>query len=342
MAGHRAADQTAVRDVVLQTVSAGQRNLAKLIQDEFKVSRATAHNYLQSMIEAGDITRLRPGSYALAHTENQYFHQIDGLHEDQVWRNEIFPNLSDLPKNVREIWEYGCTEMINNAIDHSESEGVTITVDRTALKTKVDVYDTGVGIFRKIAEALGLEEDRHAVLELAKGKVTTDPDNHTGEGIFFSSRTFDEYVIHSEGVMFHLDDKDDLDWVLGDEHRREDGLGTSVTMRLANDSTKSLTSIFDEYATDDEDYGFSRTVVPVKLLAYGDDRLVSRSQARRLLSRFDRFKMVVLNFDQVESIGQAFADEVFRVFATRHPEIELVGVRANEQVTRMINRAKSD
>lgn len=341
MAGHHAANQTAVRDFVLHAVSAGQRNLSKSIQEEFKVSRATAHNYLQTRIEAGDITRLRPGSYALAHTEKQYFHQIDGLQEDQVWHDEILPNMRDLPDNVREIWEYGCNEMINNAIDHSESEGVMIKVERTALRTKVEVYDAGIGIFRKIADAFGLEDDRHAVLELAKGKVTTDPQNHTGEGIFFSSRAFDEFVILSEGVMFHHDDEDNYDWILGDEQRREDGLGTSVTMRLANDSAKSLKSVFDEYATNDEDYGFDRTVVPVRLLAYGDDRLVSRSQARRLLSRFDRFKTVVLNFQQVESIGQAFADEVFRVFATRHPEIELIAVHANEQVTRMINRTKS-
>ncbi len=341
MAGRRAADRTAVRSYVLSAVSAGQRNLPKLIQTEFKVSRATAHNYLQTMIEDGDIARLRLGTYELAHTVNQYFHPIAGLQEYQVWTDEILPNLRELPKNVREIWEYGCNEMINNAIDHSESDGVMITVDRTALRTKVHVYDTGIGIFRKIANAFNLDDDRHAVLELTKGKVTTDPENHTGEGIFFSSRVFDEFAIHSEGVMFHHEDEDDYDWIFGEEDRQKDGSGTNVTMRLANDSAKSLASVFDEYATDDEDYGFDRTVVPVRLLAYGDDRLVSRSQARRLLTRFDRFKVVVMDFEQVESIGQAFADEVFRVFANAHPEVEFVATHANEQVTRMISRARS-
>ena len=34
------------------------------------------------------------------------------------------------------------------------------------------------------------------VWELPKsGKLTTDPDNHTGEGIFFTSRVFDEFEI---------------------------------------------------------------------------------------------------------------------------------------------------
>jgi hypothetical protein len=61
-----------------------------------------------------------------------------------------------------------------------------------------------------------------------------------------------------------------------------------------------------------------------------------------LLARFDRFRTVVLNFDNVESIGQAFADEIFRVFPSQHPNIDIVGINANEQVTRMMNRALSE
>ena len=53
----------------------------------------------------------------------------------------------------------------------------------------------------------------------------------------------------------------------------------------------------------------------------------------------DKFRHVILDFESVESIGQAFADEIFRVFASRNPEIEIVPTQANEQVSRMINRA---
>lgn len=46
--------------------------------------------------------------------------------------------------------------------------------------------------------------------------------------------------------------------------------------------------------------------------------LDSRSQAKRLLARVDKFKKVIFDFDDVEPIGQAFADEVFCVFAKQH------------------------
>ena len=84
---------------------------------------------------------------------------------------------------------------------------------------------------------------------------------------------------------------------------------------------------------------FNKTVVPVALAKAGPNELVSRSQAKRLLARVDQFKIVVFDFKDVESIGQAFADEIFRVFAKRHPDIEMPVVHATKQVRDMIARA---
>jgi signal transduction histidine kinase len=92
--------------------------------------------------------------------------------------------LFDLPQNVRDIWHYGVTEMVNNAIDHSASPEVRVGLRRNALFTAVAVADDGEGIFLKIQRALGLYDAREAILELAKGKLTTAPQNHSGEGIF--------------------------------------------------------------------------------------------------------------------------------------------------------------
>lgn len=79
----------------------------------------------------------------------------------------------------------------------------------------------------------------------------------------------------------------------------------------------------------------------MKLAQFGDDNLVSRSQAKRLLARVEKFKSVVFDFRGVEMVGQAFADEVFRVFSLQHPEVELVELNANAAVKRMVSRARS-
>jgi hypothetical protein len=79
----------------------------------------------------------------------------------------------------------------------------------------------------------------------------------------------------------------------------------------------------------------------VKLAQYGEDKLISRSQAKRLVARVDQFKTVFFDFEGVETIGQAFADEIFRVFARSHPEIEVIAVKANPEVQGMINAARA-
>ncbi len=236
------------------------------------------------------------------------------------------------------IWHYGFTEMLNNVIDHSGASYVMVSITKTAASTAVEIYDDGIGIFKKIQAALNLDDERHAVLELAKGKFTTDPANHSGEGIFFSSRMFDEFDILSGEVYFSHEFERSEDWILQRGASRSGG--TLVTMKLHNHTARTTKKVFDKFTSDD-DYGFTKTVVPVKLMQYGDDNLVSRSQAKRLLGRFDRFKVVVLDFSGVASIGQAFADEVFRVFRAKYPQVELIPIHASSEVRRMISRAES-
>jgi len=77
----------------------------------------------------------------------------------------------------------------------------------------------------------------------------------------------------------------------------------------------------------------------MRLAQYGDEQLVSRSQAKRLIARFDSFKKVILDFKGVQEIGQAFADELFRVYANEHPDVELIPDNMTDQVQRMWLRA---
>src|SRR5438128_11193323 len=112
---------------------------------------------------------------------------------------------------------------------------------------------------------------------------------------------FDRFAILAGTVYFSHDFGKPEDWIV----ESASAGGTWVRMSLRDSTSRTTTEIFDEFATD-ESYGFTRTVVPVNLTTYGDDNLISRSQAKRLLSRFDRFKVVVLDFTGVASIGQAF------------------------------------
>ena len=84
-----------------------------------------------------------------------------------------------------------------------------------------------------------------------------------------------------------------------------------------------------------------KTTVQLSLERSKNEDLITRSQAKRVLSRFDRFREVVLDFNGVTSIGQAFADEIFRVYKQSHPEVVILAINTTAEVDKMISRAKS-
>lgn len=336
-----------IRRYIIDNVEKFPMEISRRTAEKFGITRQAVNKHLRKLTEEKALsesgeTRSRVYKLApLAEWTRVYDAEerlgSPGLEEDVVWRGDILPVLGHVPDNVRSIWQYGFTEMFNNALDHSGGKQITVRIKKTAAATEMMIQDDGVGIFQKIQKALGLLDERHAILELSKGKLTTDPERHTGEGIFFSSRAFDEYDILSGGVFFSHQFGDDEDWIL---ERASVKTGTAVWMKLHNHTARTLKKIFGPYA-DGEDYGFNKTVVPVNLARYGNDQLVSRSQAKRVLARVELFKIVIFDFKNVEFIGQAFADEIFRVFANRHREITLHAINTNSAVKRMIERAKS-
>jgi anti-sigma regulatory factor (Ser/Thr protein kinase) len=264
--------------------------------------------------------------------------------EHVIWREKIKPLLRDLQENVLSIFEYGVSEMLNNVIDHSESPNCAVTVTQNANVTTILVRDFGVGIFDKIAKAAGLADKREAILELAKGKFTTAPEQHTGEGIFFTSRAVSRFAIVSDDLTYmHNKERGDDDWLIEDAQPDRGIKGTAVVLTMYSGDKQKLEDVFAKYTSDDEGgVGiFSRTHVPIALARYPNEQLVSRSQARRVLDRFNKFSEAILDFTDVPTIGQAFADEIFRVFRRAHPEIKLIPIDANQQVRGMIDRALS-
>lgn len=256
--------------------------------------------------------------------------------EDTLWREFAVPLVGDLSQNVRDICHYGFSEMVNNAIDHSGSSEIGMGFSDDEGLIQLMVWDKGVGIFQKIQQAFGLDSEHDAALELAKGGVTTDPTRHTGQGIFFTARMFDKFALLSGDIAFLFEHGTD-DWLI--EDRKGVGSGTMVSMKIDPNSDRTTREVFDRFATGEGTFEFDTTKLGVRLLGLETGPLVSRSQARRLLSRLDQFKTVILDFAGVEEVGPAFADEIFRVFLNAHPGVRIVPVNSNERVSQMILQA---
>jgi anti-sigma regulatory factor (Ser/Thr protein kinase)/biotin operon repressor/uncharacterized protein (DUF1330 family) len=331
-----------IRQFILEKIEAGGKNINQVVSARFGITRQAVHKHIQRLVSEGVLEHsgsTKDSHYKLCPLQKwqQNYSITKNLAEDIVWSESVSEKLEAVPENVRSIWYYGFTEMFNNAIDHSAGSKISVSIEKTAAATLMILSDNGIGIFKKIQKEFDLDDERHAVLELSKGKLTTDPKNHSGQGIFFTSRMFDDFAILSGGVYFSHKFADPEDWIL---EMKTSSKGTYVFMKLNNHTARTTKKVFDQFSIPKDGYGFDKTVVPVALAQYGNDFLVSRSQAKRILARVDRFKVVIFDFKDVQTIGQAFADEIFRVFAKQHPDIELTSIHTNSDVKRMILRAK--
>ena len=331
-----------IRRFLLNAIKAGDADFFHDAMEIFELSRQAIHGHLAALVELGCLEAIgntRGRSYILGPVRSHAgTFPLAGLSESDVYYRDFGFTFKDLPREIENICNYGFTEMLNNAIDHSGGQQASVVVERNLTDITVTIADDGEGIFKHIARIMGLNDARESILELSKGKLTTDPDNHSGQGIFFSSRAFDDFYIASGDLFFSHTEGEDRDWLL---HEEKELLGTLVHMQIALNSERTLKSVFDAFTgNEEEDFAFNKTVVPIKLALYEGERLVSRSQGKRILNRVEKFKTVLLDFSGVDSIGQAFADEVFRVFARRHPEIELIPVHLNEEIRRMVLAAQ--
>ncbi len=241
----------------------------------------------------------------------------------------IFLNLSE---NIALIVDYAFTEMLNNAIEHSKSEKIDISASRDKNFIQIDLIDAGIGIFNSIIKKRKLKNELEAIQELTKGKLTTAPKEHSGEGIFFTSRVVDKLIIQGSNKKLIFDN------ILNDLFIKDIKKlkGTKITFFVRVGSKRRLENIFKEYAG--ETFEFAKTEVVVKLYKT-DTNYISRSQARRILIGLEKFKTIILDFRNIGTIGQAFADEVFRVWQSHHPTLKIQYQNSNENIVFMIKRA---
>jgi len=79
----------------------------------------------------------------------------------------------------------------------------------------------------------------------------------------------------------------------------------------------------------------SITRIPLKNIF--DAAPVSRSQAKKICNRLEKFQEVELDFEDLDWMGQGFAHQIFVVFEKTNPQIKIVPINMSEAVAKMYN-----
>lgn len=297
------------------------------------ISRRRARKLLNALVEAQWLTLSgsprkpvwQPG--AMRQVVRQY--PLAGLQEDLPWARDFAPLLALRP-NVARLAQHAFTELLNNAIDHSGGQGVTVSVRQTALHLQLLVSDDGCGVFDRIEQTWQIGDPQLAMLELGKGKLSTLPERHCGHGLFFVARAADIFDLHANQQAFQRR-PGRSGWSAVRPLTRP---GTSIFLAIAMDTARTLDEVLRSHA--EQGYAFEQTEVPLRLLTGPMVGLESRAQARRVTARLDQFRSARLDFSGVDDIGPAFADELFRVYARAHPQVQLQAESMGPRVAAMV------
>ncbi len=257
---------------------------------------------------------------------------LEGLQEDQPWARDFAPFFL-LPGEVNTMVQHSFCELLNNAIEHSGGTHVTVSIRQTASHVQLLVSDDGKGLFQRIAETSHISDVRLAMFELSKGKFTSQPQIHSGQGLFFTSKLADVFDLHANETAFQQREWDGRGWWPRSALKRQ---GTSVYVSILLDTKRTLDSVRRTYSVDARGAGFDRTIVPLGLMTSTLSGLVSRAQARRVVAGLAAFDQAELDFDGVPEIGHAFADELFRVLAQESTRTELFPINMSPAVAAMV------
>jgi len=257
--------------------------------------------------------------------------------EDEIFKRHISERLLSLASGNRGLYsrqQYALTEILNNVIDHSQASQFIVRAypSEDSESVILEVEDDGRGIFDSIKSYFHLQDHWEAVGELAKGKRTTDPTRHAGEGLFFSARMAEFFEIEANALKYQYSSDQD-DWSLT-ACPRQTGSLVRLTMTISNQRIPQ--DVFEKYTNDFSFDQKSPRLANPYIINLPPGHLPSRSEAKKILAGAEAFASIVMDFKGVESIGQGFADEVFRVFKAAHPNIEIEVKNASAFILRMI------
>lgn len=338
-----------IREAIFQAIKHEPgSNPTQAIQDQFQISREAVRLHLKQLVEGGELWAKGYGKgrvyFLRGDTEARESlrekistAELRKKGEDEIYSQVIAPFLKGklnpgLSGRVRHI----STEILNNVIDHSQSKQTEISISLYKDSLQLQIADDGIGVFHSIKNHFHLANHYEAVGELAKGKRTRDPANHAGEGLFFSSRMADFFILKANGIAYEFDAKKD-DWTAKEV---KNAVGSELSFTFDPADERATKDVFEKYT---EDFAFalkSPRLVSPYTIEMPKGEFPSRSEAKKILAGADEFKSIVVDFRNVEAIGQGFADEMFRVFPERNKGVQIEVIHANDFVQRMIEHVR--
>ena len=172
-----------------------------------------------------------------------------------------------------------------------------------------------------------------AVLELAKGNhITTDSDKHSGDELNAIIQLFDKVIIDSSGLSLEFINENQ-NWHLSQSVHKK---GTKFHLIINPSSKRTCAQVFNRIFNQNQ----KNVRIPLNLLEVSKYKIVnSRNYAKSVLRNIYGYKKIEFDFNNIDLIGPAFADELIRNTVRKNQQADIKWINTNETVDLLLSRA---
>ena len=326
-----------IKKFILDNINHHKRDIIQTAIQRFGISRQAALKHMHFLIDQKQVVahgKTRDRFYELKPYVNlSKTIDIDSEFSVQsILQKQIFPHFSSLSFNIREICEFSFSAILQNILDHSKATKLYYKLYLSHNDVHIIIGDNGRGLFEHIKSSLNLENIKVAAIELAKGHVTTDPEYHSGDELNAVIQLFDKVTIDSSGKSLVFINKTQ-DWIIKNSPHQQ---GTRIHLEIETDSQRNCKDIFQNlFNTRNESVR-----IPINLLTVEESALVnSRAQAQSILRNISNWKNIEFDFNNIDLIGPAFADELVRKTKAENQLADIKWTNSNKTVDLLMSMA---
>ena len=326
-----------VKKFLLDNLSKHQKDIIQTAIRRFGISRQAVHKHMNNLINDKKVA-------AYGNTKGRYYELMPTVNfnktinigsmqtGDDIIKKFIEPNIRILSENIFEIFHFSTQALINNIFDHANASKILFKIYITHKDAHFIISDNGIGIFDHLRSGLNLFDEHLAALELAKGHVTTDPHNHSGDELYTVIHLFDKVKIDSSGRSLGFSNYNQ-DWSLKYSPHRQ---GSRIHLTISPSSKRTCKEIFNSiFHLNDK-----KVRIPLNLLDISEHKVVnSRSQVESVLRNIKDFNEIEFDFKKIDLIGPSFADELVRKTIEKNYKAKIKCINANETVDLLMSRA---
>ena len=325
-----------IKQFILDNLSSHQKDIIKATIRKFGLSRQAILKHMNALIVEERVVaygKTRDRYYELKPIIN-FSKSIDikqTFEPKIILRSQVLPNLINLPKNINEICEFALVALFYNILHHANATRLNFKIYISQHDVHLVVSDNGIGIFSNIANAFNFELIRIAVVEIAKGDITSDPEHHSGDDLNAVIQMFDKVDISSSGISLSYDNATN-DWKAQESKQI---IGTRIHLEIKTNSRRTCQDVFKQLFTKKK----NMAQVPVKLARSNGEQLNTREQAQNLLHNLKELKKIEFDFKNIEVVGPAFADELVRKTKMKNQNIDISWINSSDLVDVLMSRA---